>query len=140
MVLIKKRACQNANTILIILRFETIHKKRPFLYSILSKEMVFFFKYTYSLKLVKLLICILTHPLFLFSKTYSAHKNSQQFSSKQSTIFQKQSTVFSKKVDCFFKKGWRFFQKGLTVFSKRVDGFFKKGWRFSQKGLTVFTK
>ena len=35
------RVCQNANTILIILQFETINKKRPFLYSILSKEMAF---------------------------------------------------------------------------------------------------
>ncbi len=36
------RVCQNENAILITLQFETIHFKRPFLYSTLSKEMVFF--------------------------------------------------------------------------------------------------
>ena len=46
----------------------------PFPYSILSKEMVFSLPFedsTYRLKVVKLLICILTHPLLYNLSTCS---------------------------------------------------------------------
>ena len=69
--------CQNANIILIILQFETIHKKRPFLYSFVSKEMVFSLllgKTTYNLKVVNILICILTNPLLAYSSPLFHHQ------------------------------------------------------------------